>query len=90
MEKNGAGATKFQPGQRVVSVPWPTKVGSGTWQQYNVVLEGSLQAVPDSVSDDAAAQFLVNPVTVYGFLEVRRSAPVPPVPQSVLLLLLQS
>lgn len=70
VESNGAGATRFQPGQRVVAVPWPTKVGNGTWQQFVAVPESSLQAVPDSVSDDAAAQFLVNPVTVYGFLEV--------------------
>lgn len=33
--------------------------GSGTWQQYMLVGEGCLAAVPDAVSDDAAAQVSV-------------------------------
>lgn len=70
VEAAGPGATKFTAGQRVVACPWPTKTGNGTWQQLCVVPESLLLAVPDSVSDEAAAQFLVNPVTVYGFLEV--------------------
>ena len=69
-EAAGPGATKFTAGQRVVACPWPTKTGNGTWQQLCAVPESLLLAVPDSVSDEAAAQFLVNPVTVYGFLEV--------------------
>lgn len=71
VESNGAGATRFKPGQRVVAAPWPTVPGIRTWQQYIVVAESDLIAVPDSVSDDAAVQFFVNPVTVYGLLEVR-------------------
>lgn len=70
VELNGPGASKFPVGQRVVATPWPIMSGNGTWQQYIVIPESVLYAVPDTVSDEAAAQFLVNPVTVYGFLEV--------------------
>ncbi|KAK9845455.1 hypothetical protein WJX81_006838 [Elliptochloris bilobata] len=68
--KNGPGATRFPEGTRVVGVPWPAEGGNGTWQQYVNVPEGHLLPVADAVSDEAAAQFLVNPVTAYGFLEV--------------------
>jgi len=65
----GSDATKFQIGQRVVGAPFTTvEHGNGTWQQYMVVPESCLLGVPDSVSDDAAAQFWVNPVTVVGLL----------------------
>jgi NADPH:quinone reductase-like Zn-dependent oxidoreductase len=48
-------------GQRVTGAPFPARAGNGTWQQYIVVEEGALLAVPDKVSDEAAAQFLVRP-----------------------------
>ncbi|PSC73519.1 trans-2-enoyl-mitochondrial [Micractinium conductrix] len=68
---NGPGASKFAAGQRVVGAPFSTiQGGSGTWQQYMAVAEATLVAVPDAVSDDAAAQFWINPVTVYGMFEV--------------------
>ena len=70
MESNGEGASQFNKGQRVVSGNWGAYDGNGTWQQYLVVPESSLIAVPDSISDEVAAQFLVNPVTVLGFVEV--------------------
>lgn len=38
MEKNGPGASKFQPGQRVVAAGW----AAGTWQDYVVQPEKSL------------------------------------------------
>ena len=62
----GAGATKFAVGQRVVSIAWPAKVGSGTWQEYVCVAEAALCPVPEGVSDEAAAMALVNPVTIVG------------------------
>lgn len=61
MEENGSGSSKFPKGTRVVAVPWGTFEGNGTWQQYAVVPEAALIAVPDSVPDESAAQFLVNP-----------------------------
>jgi NADPH:quinone reductase-like Zn-dependent oxidoreductase len=68
--KNGQGASKFREGQRVVGTPWPAKEGKGTWQEYLSVPEEKLVAVPDDVSDEAAAQFWVNPLTAFGFLDV--------------------
>ena len=38
MEKSGPGASKFQPGQRVVAAGW----AAGTWQDYIVQPEKSL------------------------------------------------
>jgi hypothetical protein len=71
VEAVGSNATKFAPGQRVVGAPFASvQGGNGTWQRYIVAPESCLVAVPDSVSEDAAAQFFVNPVTVYGMLEV--------------------
>ncbi|KAK9909308.1 hypothetical protein WJX75_000309 [Coccomyxa subellipsoidea] len=67
--ENGPAASKFPIGTRVVAVPWNTFTGDGTWQQYTAVPEDKLIAVPDSVSDESASQFLVNPVTAFGFLE---------------------
>ena len=97
VEKNGPGASKFHPGQRVVSAAWGAATGNGTWQQYLAVPEqvlvsliaparflGDIESVrhdvqfllllqipvPDSVPDEAAAQYLVNPLTSYGFLDI--------------------
>jgi NADPH:quinone reductase-like Zn-dependent oxidoreductase len=71
VEAAGPGATKFALGQRVVGAPFASVEGGvGTWQRYLVAPESCLVAVPDAVSDDAAAQFWVNPVTVWGMLEV--------------------
>lgn len=53
---------------RVVATPWNTKDGDGTWQQYVAINESALHAVPDELDDEAACQFFVNPVTVYGFV----------------------
>ncbi|KAI3438921.1 hypothetical protein D9Q98_001335 [Chlorella vulgaris] len=70
VDKCGAGASQFKAGQRVTGAPFDAAKGCGTWQQYVVVNEGQLLAVPDKVSDEAAAQFLINPVTLYGFFDV--------------------
>ncbi len=61
VEQSGPGASKYAPGTRVVAVPWGTLDGEGTWQQYAVVPEAALLPVPDSLPDEAAAQFLINP-----------------------------
>ena len=61
--------TKVKPGQRVVPILTESlKTGNGSWQQYVSVSEDSLWAVPDTVSDETAAQFVINPWTVYGML----------------------
>lgn len=70
VENNGPGASRFKPGQRVTATPFDTAKGQGTWQQYVVLPEEKLMAVPDSLSDETAAQFFVNPVTAYGFFDL--------------------
>ncbi len=42
--------------------------GEGAWQDYVEVAEEDVVHIPDSVSDDAAAQYLINPWTAYGLL----------------------
>lgn len=64
VEESGPGTSgQFSPGQRVVAVPWGTKTGNGSWQQYATVPEKSLFPVLDGISDEEACQFLVNPIT---------------------------
>ena len=71
VERSGPGtAGKFPPGRRVVAVPWGTRRGNGSWAQYVAVPEAALVAVPDQLADDAACQFMVNPLTVYAFLDL--------------------
>jgi NADPH:quinone reductase-like Zn-dependent oxidoreductase len=43
VEKSGPGASKFQPGQRVVAAGW----AAGTWQDYVVQPEKSLVGTAD-------------------------------------------
>mmetsp|Transcript_35445 Transcript_35445/g.78638 ORF Transcript_35445/g.78638 Transcript_35445/m.78638 type:complete len:331 (-) Transcript_35445:737-1729(-) len=64
--KNGPGSSKFQEGQRVVAAQWPQFTNGGTWTTHTVVPQNILFPVPDEVSDETAAQFFINPVTVYG------------------------
>ncbi|KAK9846137.1 hypothetical protein WJX84_004905 [Apatococcus fuscideae] len=67
--KCGPGVSKFKAGQRVVAVLWPGAfTGTGTWQQYLTAPEDLLVAVPDRLSDKAASQFVVNPLTAYGLI----------------------
>ena len=63
--------TPLPAGQRVTGAPFPARAGNGTWQQYIVVEEGALLAVPDKVSDEAAAQFLVRPWVVCSAVQSR-------------------
>ena len=66
----GEGVTKYSVGQRVAGAPFSSvSSGIGSWQQYIAVTEDCLVAIPDSVSDDAAAQLFVSPCTVVGFFQ---------------------
>ncbi|KAH7425472.1 hypothetical protein KP509_11G056100 [Ceratopteris richardii] len=71
VEEVGEGVTKFVKGQRVVPLGMLTyfKDGQGTWQDYIVVDEVNAFPVPPSVSDEVAAQFIVNPWAALGLLE---------------------
>lgn len=56
----GDGVKNFSPGQRVI----PLGI-SGTWQEYLLADSAQLIPVPDSISDQTAAQFIVNPLTAW-------------------------
>jgi NADPH:quinone reductase-like Zn-dependent oxidoreductase len=56
----GEGVNNFRAGQRVIPLGVP-----GTWQDYLLAPEPQLLPVPDSVSDQTAAQFVVNPLTAW-------------------------
>ena len=58
-------------GQRVVPLVMLSyfKNGQGTWQDYILVDEANAFPVPPSVSDEVAAQFIVNPWTAMGLME---------------------
>lgn len=56
----GEGVTHLRAGQRVI----PLGV-AGTWQEYVVAPAAQLIPVPDAVSDQTAAQFVVNPLTAW-------------------------
>jgi NADPH:quinone reductase-like Zn-dependent oxidoreductase len=56
----GEGVSHLRPGQRVI----PLGV-QGTWQEYILASGAQLVSVPDSVSDQTAAQFVVNPLTAW-------------------------
>jgi hypothetical protein len=59
-----AGASKFAVGQRVAIAGFPVETGNGSWQEYAAYPEADLAAVPDSVSDEEAAQFWVSSCNV--------------------------
>lgn len=59
----GEGVTGWQVGQRVV--PWGLPA---TWQEYATTSPTLLLPVPDAVSNQTAAQFIVNPVTAWVML----------------------
>ena len=55
---NAKAATRFSEGQRVAFFP-----AKGAWAEYVVVRYNSLLAVPDKISDQIAAQMLINTIT---------------------------
>ncbi|MEX1335709.1 MAG: NAD(P)-dependent alcohol dehydrogenase [Candidatus Limnocylindrales bacterium] len=52
IESVGRGATRFQPGDRVMADLFG--VGSGAWAEYVAVPEGALTPIPEAVSFEAA------------------------------------
>lgn len=56
----GEGVTHLVAGQRVI----PLGV-AGTWQEYLVAGAAQVLPVPDALSDQTAAQFVVNPLTAW-------------------------
>lgn len=56
----GDGVKNLRPGQRVIPLGVP-----GTWQEYILAPSAQLIPVPDSVSNQTAAQFVVNPLTAW-------------------------
>ncbi|KAL3695748.1 hypothetical protein R1sor_009824 [Riccia sorocarpa] len=65
----GEGVSLVKPGQRVVPLMWEEgRVGNGSWQEYVCLKEEMVVPVPDSISDETAAQFVVNPWSVIGML----------------------
>jgi NADPH:quinone reductase-like Zn-dependent oxidoreductase len=67
--RGGAAPSVPAVGTRVIALPWPAAEGEGTFQEYVVVPVSTLVPVLDSISNEAAAQLIVNPVTVLGMLE---------------------
>ena len=63
VEATGSDIRNVRPGQRVVLLG-----ARGTWQQFLVVGAGNVIPVPESISDDNAAQFLVNPLSAWVML----------------------
>ncbi|KAH8949024.1 hypothetical protein BDL97_10G008400 [Sphagnum fallax] len=62
----GEGVTKFKVNQRVVPILyWKYYLGKGegAWQDYVEVAEEDVVHIPDNVSDESAAQYLINPWT---------------------------
>jgi NADPH:quinone reductase-like Zn-dependent oxidoreductase len=60
VEAVGAGVEGVSPGQRVIPLG-----AQGAWQEYVVARAAQLIPVPDPVSDQTAAQFVVNPLTAW-------------------------
>jgi len=60
----GEGVSGFSVGQRVI----PLGVQGGAWAEYALASANRLVPVPDTVSDQTAAQFLANPVTAWVML----------------------
>jgi NADPH:quinone reductase-like Zn-dependent oxidoreductase len=68
--KVGSAVSGFKEGQRVTSLGWMGHEGNGSWQQYINVPAERVVGLPDGISDEAGAQFYINPITVIGLLEV--------------------
>jgi NADPH:quinone reductase-like Zn-dependent oxidoreductase len=64
VEALGAGVDSVAAGQRVV----PLGVSPGTWAELMVAPAARLLPVPDGVSDEAAAQLVVNPLSAWVLL----------------------
>ncbi|CAM6122741.1 unnamed protein product [Calypogeia fissa] len=60
------GVTSVAPGQRVVL---GLDSGNGSWQEYVSLTEELIIPIPDSISDESAAQFVINPWSVIRMLK---------------------
>ncbi|CAM6113777.1 unnamed protein product [Calypogeia fissa] len=70
VETIGEGVTRVKPGQRVVPLLWGEAASAGgSWQEFVIVKEEFVIPIPDTISDEAAAQFVINPWTLIGLLE---------------------
>ena len=66
----GDGVTKFREGQRVIPVIALAGMrGNGSFQKYLCIDARFVLPAPDDMSDEAAAQFVVNPWTAYSMLK---------------------
>lgn len=61
VEKPGDGVRRWHAGDRVI----PLSADGGTWREYALVRADRLLPVIPAVSDQTAAQFIVNPVTAW-------------------------
>lgn len=71
VDEIGEGVTSCRVGERVIPlVFWKYYCGrgEGAWQDYVEVAEEDVVPVPDTMSDAVAAQFVINPWTLYGML----------------------
>lgn len=67
----GDNVTNVKVGQRVFPLSHESiKAGQGLWQEYIVIPAFMHIPIPDGVSDEVAAQFLINPWTVLGMFRV--------------------
>ncbi|KAG0607988.1 hypothetical protein M758_8G069500 [Ceratodon purpureus] len=66
----GEGVTTLHEGQRVIPVTmFESYTGNGSFQKYICINANHVLPVPDDISDEIAAQFLVNPLTSYSILK---------------------
>jgi trans-2-enoyl-CoA reductase len=62
--------TKLHKGQRVVPITVEAMIkGNGTWQEYICLDEGYVWPLPDGITDEQAAQFVINPWTAYSMMK---------------------
>ena len=64
IEALGDGVTGVNRGQRVI----PTTGLAGTWAEHLIVPATAIVPMPEAISDQAAAQTLVNPMTAWAIL----------------------
>jgi NADPH:quinone reductase-like Zn-dependent oxidoreductase len=72
----GEGVTKVQKGQRVVPIITEaiTK-GNGIWQEYVCLEAEYVWPIPDAITDEQAAQFVINPWTAYSMVKDLSAVP---------------
>lgn len=66
----GEDVSNVEVGQRVFPISGQTCGQQGLWQEYVTIPAEYVIPIPSSLSDEVAAQFLVNPWTILGMLEV--------------------